>query len=175
MLVPETNTRVRCTGDDESAPKDQGLTYLLTYFLAWGCYERPSPSPPLQLSVWLPFRARCVVHARRPSCLCGWDRASRCEGWRPLQCWRLLRAAVRIPTARSRSALCRSHRLLRRSDLLSRSPTRAVLRIAVSPTRFPASFHAPRSVASAACSAPTTKEIETRWFAALPSTSTGRR
>ena len=146
-------------------------------FLAWGYCKLASvafpPSATLRSGCHSGRGAR--ISARRPSCLCGWDRASRCEGWRPLQCWRLLRAAVRIPTARSRSALCRSHRLLPRSDLLSRSPTRAVLRIAVSPTRFPASFHAPRSAASAACSAPTTKEIETRWFAALPSTSTGRR
>ena len=31
MLVPNTNTRARCTGDDESAPKTRDLlTYLLT-------------------------------------------------------------------------------------------------------------------------------------------------
>ena len=31
MLVPNTNTRARCTGDDESAPKTRDST-LLTYY-----------------------------------------------------------------------------------------------------------------------------------------------
>ena len=30
MLVPNTNTRARCTGDDESAPKTRDSTYVLT-------------------------------------------------------------------------------------------------------------------------------------------------
>ena len=34
MLVPNTNTRARCTGDDESAPKTRDSTLLLTTYLS---------------------------------------------------------------------------------------------------------------------------------------------
>ena len=38
MLVPDTNTRAQCTGDDQSAP----LTYLLTYLLVFSSLAESS-------------------------------------------------------------------------------------------------------------------------------------
>ena len=38
MLVPNPNTRARCTGDDESAPKTRDSTYLLLDLLTTHLY-----------------------------------------------------------------------------------------------------------------------------------------